>query len=143
MLKWIKGSKTDHPLADAKATQELFAELNTADPFKATEELTYWLDSLIGADELKLPRVITVIDLIDQIAKNPQRKLSSDYVAGSASLQKFQEVRIWNTVFAFWKQLSDAYQTCIARYQAGASGSGAVKDQIPMVVARAMRAHRA
>ncbi len=140
MLKWIKGSKSDHPLADEKAAREFIADLPPLDPYKSLEELGYWLETLGAADDLALPRILEIIDLIDQAAKNHQRKLSQDYLSGSARLQKFQEIRIWNAVFSFWKQLADAYQTCLTRFQAGAGGWGALKGQMPMVVARALRA---
>jgi hypothetical protein len=140
MLKWIKGSDSEHPLADEKSARELIAALPPLDPYKSLEELCYWLDTLGSAEDIKLPRVLEIIDFIDQAAKNHQRKLSQDYLSGSARLQKFQEIRIWNAIFAFWRQLADTYQMCLTRYQAGANGWGAIKGQMPMVVARALRA---
>ena len=140
MLKWIKGSKAQHPLADDKAAREFIAELPPLDPYKSLEELCYWLDTLGVAGDLKPARVLEIIDLIDQSAKNHQRKLSLDYLSSSARLQKFQETRIWNTVFAFWKQLADNYQMCVTRFQSGVGGWGALKGQMPVVVARGLRA---
>ncbi|MEK6211367.1 MAG: hypothetical protein AABM64_13535 [Pseudomonadota bacterium] len=140
MLSWSKGTESDHPLAEDKAARELIAELPANDSFKALEGLSYWLDSLKGAEDLKLGRQFEIIDLIDQAAKNHQRKLSQDYLSGSARLQKFQEIRIWNASFTFWKQLADAYQLCLTRGQAGAGGWGSLKGPLPMIVARAMRA---
>ncbi|MEO8166084.1 MAG: hypothetical protein ABI619_11880, partial [Betaproteobacteria bacterium] len=55
-------------------------------------------------------------------------------------LQKFQEIRIWNAVFLFWRHLADAYQACLARFQAGSTAWSSLKAQMPMVVARALRA---
>jgi hypothetical protein len=140
MLKWIKGSKSEHPLADDKSAREFIAALPPLDLYKSLEELCYWLDTLGSAEDIKMPRVLEIIDLIDHAAKNHQRKLSQDYLSGSARLQKFQEFRIWNTMFVFWKQLADTYQMCLTRFQAGANGWGAQKGQMPMVVARALRA---
>ena len=140
MLKWMKGSKSEHPFADDKSAREFIADMPPLDPYKSLEELCYWLDTLGSAEDLKLLQVLEIIDLIDQAAKNHQRKLSQDYLSGSARLQKFQEIRIWNTVFMFWKQLADTYQMCLTRFQAGAGGWGSLKSQMPMVVARALRA---
>lgn len=140
MLKWIKDAKSEHPFANDKAAREIIADLPALDPYKSLEELGYWLDTLSSADDLKLPRVLEIVDLIDQAAKNHQRKLSQDYLGSSARLQKFQEIRIWNAVFVFWKQLADTYRMCLTRFQAGASGGGALRGQMPMVVARALRA---
>ena len=140
MLKWIKGSTSEHPLADEKAARQFIADLPQLDPFKSLEELCYGLDTLGSATDLKLPRILEIVDLIDQAAKPHQRKLSQDYLNGIARLQKFQEVRIWNGVISFWKQLADSYRLCLTRFQAGAGGWGGLKAQMPMVVARTLRA---
>jgi len=140
MLKWIKGADSEHPLADDKEARQYIAELPPLDPYKSLQELCYWLDMLEGAEEIKLPRVLEIVDLVDLTARNYQRKLSQDYLGSSARLQKFQEIRIWNAVSTFWKALANAYHLCVVRYQGKAGGSGAVKPQMPMVVGRALRA---
>jgi hypothetical protein len=140
MLKWIKSSQSEHPLADETAAREFIAELPPLDPYKSLEELCYWLSTLGAAEDLKPPRMLGIIDLIDQAANNHHRKLSQEYLTGSARLQKFQEIRIWNSVFNYWRQLADAYQLCLDRFQAGANGWAALKKQMPMVAARALRA---
>lgn len=140
MLSWIKGSRSDHPLAEDKAARELIAELPAGDAFKMLEELSYWLESLDGADDLKLSRLLEIIDLIDLTAKVHQRKLAQDYLSGGGRLQKYQENRIWNTSARFWKRLGGGYRLWLERYQAGASGWGGLKAQVPMVTARALRA---
>src|SRR5260221_9596411 len=108
MLKWIKGSKSEHPFANDKSAREFIADLPALDSYKSLEELCYWLDTLGASDDLRLPRILEIIELVDQAAKNHQRRLSQEYLVGSARLQKFQEVRIWNAVFTFWKQLADS-----------------------------------
>lgn len=140
MLGWIKGTQSDHPLADDKAARELLAELPANDSIKTLEELAYWLDSIKTADDLRVGRLLEIVDLIDAAAKNHQRKLSQDYLTGRDRLQKFQENRIWTTVFKFWKQLALAYEHVLKRYQSGANGWGSVKAQVPMIVARGLRA---
>lgn len=140
MLSWIKGSKSEYLLADDKAARELMAELPPLDPYKALEELCYWLETLGSADDVKLARALEIIELIEQTANKQHRKLSQDYLGSIARLQKSQEIRIWNSVFLYWKRLADAYQMCLARFEAGSNGSGAIKAQIPVVVARALRA---
>lgn len=140
MLNWIKGSRSDHPLAEDKAARELIAELPSGDAFKMLEELSYWLESLSGAEDLKLARLFEIVDLIDLTAKNHQRKLAQEYLSGGGRLQKYQENRIWNTSTLFWKRLGGAYRLWLERYQAGASGWGGMKAQVPVVTARALRA---
>lgn len=140
MLGWMKGTQSDHPLADDKAARQLLAELPANDSIKTLEELAYWLDSVRTADDLKVGRLLEIVDLIDAHAKNHQRKLSQDYLTGRDRLQKFQENRIWTTVFKFWKQLALAYEHVLKRYKSGANGWGAVKSQVPVIIARGLRA---
>ena len=82
MLGWMKGTQSDHPLALDKAARELIAELPANDSIKTLEELAFWLDSLKTADDLKVGRLVEIVDLIDSSAKNHQRKLSQEYLTG-------------------------------------------------------------
>jgi hypothetical protein len=43
-------------------------------------------------------------------------------------------------VFEFWKQLGDGYNQLVEEFQAGAGGAGAIKKDLPAIVARALRA---
>src|SRR5215211_7677627 len=52
VLKWIVGSKVDHPLADPKQARALIAELPPHDSIKALEEITRWLESLTEVEGL-------------------------------------------------------------------------------------------
>src|SRR5215210_3325967 len=72
VLKWIVGSKVDHPLADAKQARTLIAELPPYDAVKALDEITGWLESLPEAEGFKLDRMFEVIDLLDLASKNHQ-----------------------------------------------------------------------
>lgn len=138
MLGWIKGSQSDHALADDKAARELISEL-PPDSFKALEELRYWLDSLQDADDLKLARILEIVELIDVTARHHLRKLSQEYVSAGSRLQRFHENRIWTTAFGFWKSLGAAYLLVLRKYQAGANGWNAIKTRMPTVVALGVR----
>lgn len=138
MLKWIVGSKVDHPLADLKQARALVAELPAYDCLKSLDEITQWLESLSGAEGFRLDRLYEVIDLLDSAAKNHQRKLVHDYL-GMSRQQKAQESRLWTAGFDFSKALSDTYLLFVKHYDSGAAGASAVKKQIPVVVARALR----
>ena len=139
MLAWIK-NRSDHPLADEKGAKEFLSELPTQDPYKTLEEITFWLDATRTSEGLKPLRIFEIIDLLDRAAKQHQRKLSQEYLAGGVRLQKFQEQRIWATVVEFWRQLGAAYEFCLAQTLPGVSGSGAIKPMAPTIAARALRA---
>jgi len=128
-------SKPDHPMADIKQAKTYIAEL-PADAYKAIEEIAYWLDSITRTGEFKADYRYALIDMLDQAAKNHQHKLSQDYLATERK-QKFLETRLWKVMFEFWKALGDAYLRCIEQYQAG---STAIKKDLPVIVARALRA---
>lgn len=138
MLGFLSGGKVDHPMADLKKAREIVAEL-PSDPLKALGDITSWLDSLRETQAFKVDRLFENIDLLDGAAKNYQRKLAQDYFA-TARQQKFQENRLWTGSFAFWKALSDAYLECVARYENSQTGGTAFRKNLPVIVARTLRA---
>ena len=138
MLSFLTGSKVDHPMADAKKAREIISEL-PADPLKALADITQWLESLRDTKAFKVDRLFDNIDLLDGAAKNHQRKLAQDYFA-TARQQKFQENRLWTSSYAFWKALSDAYLECVARYENTQTGGTAFRKNLPVIVARTLRA---
>jgi hypothetical protein len=138
VLNWIGGGKPDHPMADMKRAQELIGEL-PQDSYKALDEVTFWLDSLNRTEGFKLDQRFELVDLIDRAAKGHQRKLSQEYLA-APRLQKFQENRMWKLSFEYWKTLGAAYGVLIEQFQSGASGAGSLRNVLPVVTARALRA---
>ncbi len=133
------GGKPDHPMADIKQAKKLISELPAGDPLKALDEATFWLDSIIRTEGFKLAYRYELFDMLDQAAKIHQRKLSQEYHTTDRQ-EKFRENKLWNTVFEFWKMLGDAYIHCIEQFQAGASGAGAIKKDVPAMTVRVMRA---
>ena len=132
------GGKPDHPMADPKQARALISEFPGQDSAKALEEVTFWLDSVSRTDGFKLEYRFQLYDALDQAAKNHQRKLSQDYLATDRQ-EKFRETKLWNAIFEFWKTLGACYNQCIEEFQAGASGAGALKKDLPLVAARALR----
>jgi hypothetical protein len=125
-------------MGDPKEAKKLLGEIPTDDSFRALEECTFWLDSITRTEGFKLDRKFELIDALDQIAKNHQRKLSHDYL--QPRLPKFQENRLWTTVFDFWRNLGTGYASCVEGFQAGAAGAGNIKAELPAILCRAMRA---
>lgn len=138
MLGFLTGGKVDHPMADSKQAREIVADL-PSDPMKALGDITNWLDSLRETKAYKLDRLFENIDLLDGAAKNYQRKLAQDYFATSRQ-QKFQESRLWTGSYAFWKALSDAYLECVSRFESAQTGGTAFRKNLPVIVARTLRA---
>ena len=138
VLKWITGSKVDHPLADPKQARALVAELPAHDYLKALDEITRWLESVNEAEGFKLERLYEITELLDTAAKNHQRRLLHDYL-GMSRQQKFQENKLWACGFNFAKALAGTYLSCAKQYQGGASGAAALKKQIAVIIARSLR----
>ena len=139
VLKWIVGSKVDHPLADPKEAKALVSELPAHDYLKALEEITRWLESLAEAEGFKLERLFEIAELLDTTGAPHHRRLVNDYLTMSRQ-QKFQENKLWTTGHNYARALGDVYFQCVKQYKAGASGASAIKKHVPLIVARAMRA---
>ena len=137
-INWL-GGKVDHPMSDAKRARQLIVELPANDPAKALEEITYWLDSVNQTGEFKLNQRFENIDLLDGAARNHVRKLSQDYLLMPRQL-KFQENRLWNAIFGFWRQLGDGYLQCLKQYEEGLIGMTIVRKSLPVIVARVIHA---
>jgi len=129
----------DHPMAGIRQAKKLIAELPAYDSIKALDEVIFWLDSIGRTEGFAVDHRYELIDLLDHAAKGHQRKLAQEYLATDRQ-EKFRENRLWNTVFNFWKRLGDAYSQCVAQFQSGAGGAGAIRNELPAIVARALRA---
>jgi hypothetical protein len=138
-LNLFGAGKVDHPMADPKRARQIVDELPAADSAKAMGEISEWLESLNSTDGFKLDRRYENADLLDGAAKNHQRKLAQDYLAMPRQ-QKYQENRLWTLSFGFWKELGNAYIRCVQEHEANASGAGAIRKSMPVIVARALRA---
>lgn len=138
-LKWL-GGKVDHPMSDAKQARQIIDELPAGDASKAIEEITYWLETINRTEGFRLARRFENVDLLDAAAKNHPRKLAQDYLAMPRQ-QKFQEHRLWNSIFGYWKQLGDAYIQCLDEFESSTTfGVTAIRKSLAVIIARALRA---
>jgi hypothetical protein len=125
-------------MADIKGARSLIADFPANDAAKALEDVTFWLDSVARTEGFKLDYRYQLYDLLDQAAKQHQRKLSQEYLTTDRQ-EKFRENKLWTMEFEFWKLLGQGYHQCIEQFQAGASGAGAIKKDLPAIAARALR----
>ena len=138
-LTLFGGGKPDHPMADIKHVRRLISGLPANDSVKALNDVTAWLDSINRAEGFRLDRRFELIDLLDQTARNHVRKVSEDYQS-TQRLPKFQENTLWTAVFEFWKLLGDAYGRCVEQLWTDASAAREIRKELPVIVARALRA---
>jgi hypothetical protein len=138
-LKWLGGSKPDHPLADDKGAREVLASLPPNDAAKAIQDIRDWVESVIATEGFKPERRGELMLLLDETAQAHQRKLVRDYLS-NPRLPKFQEVRLWGALFGLWKDLAAGYAACITQYAADSGSVGKLKAQLPLFCLRAVRA---
>jgi hypothetical protein len=140
MFGWLKWGKSVHPLADVKAAQQLIAGLPGHDPARALDKVAAWLDSINRTREINLQQRWEVIDLLDKGVIAHRRKLAQDMAA--PRLQKVDD-RLWTASFGFWKTLGSGYQRCIETAKMRPAEAEAVRKNLPLIAARAVRAaHR-
>lgn len=139
MINLFGSKKPDHPMADIKEARKLLDELPSNDAFKCADELAHWLESVMAEEGFKPEYRAQLIRLLDETAQIHLRKLARDYMA-SPRLTKFQEMRLWKAIYAYWRQAALAYAGCIELHAAGAKGADALKGSMPLLLARALRA---
>jgi hypothetical protein len=137
MLGWFNTTKIDHPLADARESRRVVADL-PRDTFKAMGEIAFWLESINATPGFRLDRRFELTDQLDLAARSHVRKLAQDYL--QVRQQKFQENRLWSALTEFWRLIGDAYGLCIEGYQADSPGAAAVGPRVPVIVCRALHA---
>jgi hypothetical protein len=140
MLRWIRGTASDHPLEDKEDARQLLSELAEKGPFRALEELAGHLDAVKTSENLKPIRAFEIVELLDRSARPYQRKLNLEYITSATRLTKFQQHRIAHTNYAFQTQLAEGYRFCLAKYEVGAVGAAALKPSLPKIAGRALRA---
>jgi hypothetical protein len=126
-------------LADPRQAREIVEALPAKDAVKTLEEIAEWLESLNQTDGFAFDRRFESIDLLDGAARRHQRELTKEYLS-TPRVRKFQENRLWTAEFAFCTQLGEAYIRCLKECLSGFSGVSAMRDSLPLIAARALRA---
>ena len=137
-MKLFGIGKPDHPMADLKQARRLLEDLPAQDSFKNLEELVHWLESVSTFEGFKPEHRLQLLLLIDETGQAPVRKLVREYL-GAARPSKFQENRLWGAIHEYWRQAGAAYLGVVDQFVTGAKGVEAVKSQLPLLLARALR----
>ena len=138
MLKFFGGNKPDHPMAELKEAKRLLGEVPMGDAFKAVDELAHWLESVCAAEGFKPEYFAQLIQLIDDAAQVPMRKLQRDYIV-NPRLSKFQEQKLWSAIHEYWNRSALGFVACLDLFSSGAKGADALKASLPLLVVRALR----
>ena len=138
-MKLFGGGKSDHPMADVKAARAILDAIPAGDPFKALEDLNHWLESVRTWEGFKPEHRAQIVQLVDEAAQAHLRKLQRDYLS-SPRLSKFQENRLWAAIREWYRQSALALAVCIDAYATGQKGWEDLKQSIPLLTVRALRA---
>jgi len=141
MLHWLRTRESEHPLEKKDDAVRLLEQLSDKGPFAALEEMASYLDEVKTAESLRAARALEIVELLDRSARPIVRKLTSEYLTSHQHLTRYQQHRVWFTCHTLLGQLAEGYQTCLARYQAGAVGAAALKSALPKMAGRALRAY--
>lgn len=139
MLSSLFGKKSDHPMSDIKSVQTLLAALPRDDAHKMLMELTDWVESVGENTDFKLDHYFSVLRLLDEAAQPSVRRLAREYFVPQ-ELTKFQENRLWLVLGNWSHHIASTYFAVFDRHCNG--DKGAIKAQLPLLVARAAYALR-
>ncbi|MGC2518704.1 MAG: hypothetical protein WA373_06310 [Burkholderiales bacterium] len=126
-------------MADAREARKILDEIPAGEPFKAIEELSHWIESVCAAEGFKPEHRAQLVQAIDDAAQMQLRKLQRDYLS-MPRLSRFQENRLWTSMHGYWRQSALAFATCIDLYATGQKGADRLKNNLPLLTVRALRA---
>ncbi|MFA6920532.1 MAG: hypothetical protein WC216_01700 [Gallionella sp.] len=141
MLAKLFGKKSDHPMADVKRARALLNDLPKNDAFRSVTELTDWIESVTLCEEFRLGDQLQVLSLLDETARPFARKLAYEYFT-LPDMNTYQGNRLSQALGNLSSYTVTAYCTMITRYCSGNGEFAAIKAQLPLLVARAVRAMR-
>ena len=139
MFDWLQKMKQrgGHPMQNPAEAAKLLAELPRDEPLKATEEVTAWLESLARSTQFGTAPRLRVISMVDEAGQPAAAALTSDYIAAEKA-QRADRFRQWQVLMNFWEKVADAYTELVG--YAEIAQRPELKDQLPLITARAMRA---
>ncbi len=139
MLKLFGAGKSDHPLGDMKEARQVVAELPRADPGKALDEVTHWIESVRGEETFRPDHRAAVVQLLDEAAQDPLRRLSREYLS-AARLSKQREHQLWTGIYRYWKEAALTFSHLLEAYVTGGKAGEGLKGLAPLLAVRGLRA---
>jgi len=142
MMKLFGVGASDHPMAEVKAARAILDAIPAGDPFKALEDLNHWLESVRTWPGFKPEYRAQIVQMVDDAAQVHLRKLQREYLS-SQRLSKFLENRLWSVIREWYRQSALAFAICIDAYATGQKGWEDLKQSVPLLTVRALRAFAA
>ncbi len=141
MLDWLKrlGGKPDHPLRDVEAAKEVLAALPEGVSLETLEQLSHWVGSVKDTPGFACDDRLAVMRLLDQAAALHAEPLFNQFFS-KIHQQDRATRKIWDALCEYWRRLAQGYAQCVADFEHGEKGAGGVEEQMPLALARALRA---
>jgi hypothetical protein len=141
MLDWLKqlGSKLDHPLRDAHAAKEVLAALPQGVSVDTLDQLAHWVGSVKDTPGFACDDRLAVMRLLDQAATAHSVPLFDQFFSKMRQQDRTTR-KIWDALCEYWGQLAQGYAQCVVDFEQGAKGAKNVEEQMPLALARALRA---
>ena len=103
------------------------------------EEGGFWLQAYRQSLQDDPRRAYRAIDRLDALVQPHRLTLMREYLDAGGRMQTYREHRLWQAVVRYARELADGYAACLQLCQkAGETGP---RQLLPVVAARAMRAH--
>ena len=126
-------------MSDVKEAMKLLADLPKDNAFKALEEITFWLTSIKDAQGFRSEVRADIVMLLDETGQPLDAELLRLYL-NEPHLQDFHGLRLWQAIHSFSRALTEAYSACINQYQQAEKKSWELKENLPLVCVRLLRA---
>lgn len=138
MFSWM-GGKPDHPMFNAEEAKKLLAELPKGQPLKALDEIVSWMNSFRGTPGFHIDDRVAVAMLLDETGQPLYAELLHKYLE-APHLQDFQGMQLWHAMHAFARAQAETYAQCLTEYTAEKKPSVEVRERMPLVCVRLLRA---
>jgi len=139
MLK-IFSSQIDHPLADEKEADRIFAELAGLEAKSALKEVADWIESVDGATGFRLDRRVALITRFDDVSQPHVRVLVRDFLIASREARRHASVLLQSGRH-LWQRLALAYMNCFETVESAQKSKDSGKRALPHLCVRLLRAH--
>ena len=141
MLDWFKqlSGKPDHPLRDAEAAKEILAGLPEGVSLETLEQISHWVGSVKDTAGFACDDRLAVMCLLDAAGATHVGSLFDQFYA-KIHQQDGNTRKIWDALCEFWGRLAEGYAQCVADFEHGEKGAKNVADQMPLALARSLRA---
>ena len=140
MLSWF-GRRKPGTKPTYHSALEVIARLTGLDFAKDLGAVTTALEAVAGSSDLALEDRFNEIQKLDGAGQPCLLNMIDEYLA-TPRHKKARESELWGGAYGYLIDLYNAYLSCVQRYEADPQGSTRFRMDLPIAVARALRALR-